>query len=282
MDKQKIQIGLALGGGVARGPAHVGVLSVLEEAGIPIHCVAGTSAGSIVGAAYCAGLTVSQMQELAQNTGWRDVARLAWPKRGFVSFAKMEPWLEGWLGKLDIRDLAIPFAAVVTDLESGEPVVLRAGRLATAVRASCSVPGVVTPVRINGRLYCDGGVSDNLPVSAVRELGADYVIGVDLFAPSGRLRWGPFGLGATALELLVRHAGGGVRQADCLIVPDISEFSYFRFSQSRQFIELGAQAARQALPKILADLKRLGVSLTAPQVQETAAFNGRSHISLNV
>lgn len=252
------RIGLALGGGVARGPAHVGVLAVLEEAGIPIDCVAGTSAGSVVGAAYCAGLPMREMITLAAGANWRMVADPVWPRRGFVSFARMENWLESLIGKVDIQDLSIPFAAVTADLTTGERVILREGRLSTAVRASCSVPGFVTPVEINGRLLCDGGVADNLPVDAVRELGADFVIAVDLFMPGDANRWGPLGRGAAALETLIRTAGGGVRQADCLIVPDISGFSYFRFSQSQQFIELGKAAARRVLPGLVAFLSRAG------------------------
>ncbi len=248
------RIGLALSGGVARGPAHVGVLAVLEEAGIPIDCVAGTSAGSIVGAAYCAGLPMAEMLALATGAGWRNVATPVWPRRGLVSFARMESWLEGVIGVLDIRDLSIPFAAVTADLTTGERVILRQGRLATAIRASCSVPGFVTPVEIDGRLLCDGGVADNLPVDAVREMGADFVIAVDLFMPGDAHRWGPLGMGAAALETLIRTSGGGIRQADCLIMPDISGFSYLRFSQSHAFIELGKAAARRALPGILSRL----------------------------
>jgi NTE family protein len=244
------KIGLALGGGVARGPAHVGVLAVLEQAGIPIDCVAGTSAGAVVGAAYCAGLEIPRLCALTREMSWRVIASLVWPAQGFITFLKMEEWFEELVGELDIRDLAIPFAAVTTDLETGESVILRRGRLATAVRASASVPGIITPVEIDGRLLCDGGVADNLPVDAVRALGADYVIGVDLFAPRKRPRWGPFGAGAAALETLIRRAGGGVDDADCLIVPDIADASFLRFDKGNDFIVKGQKAAAKMLPTI--------------------------------
>ncbi len=257
MLKQEVRIGLALSGGVARGPAHIGVLRVLEQAGIPIHCVAGTSAGSIVGAAYCAGLSVDALEEMALTGGWQNIVRLQWPRHGLVSFAGLEPWLESMIGVLDVRDLALPFTAVATDLESGEPVVLKQGRLAAAVHASCAVPGLVEPVEINGRLLCDGGVSCNLPAKAARQMGADYVIGVDLFVPRDGKRWGPLGAGAAAIETMIRNTGGGVKESDCLIKPDISGFSYFRFSQARQFIAYGEAAAHAALPKIQADLAQL-------------------------
>ncbi len=249
----RFKVGLALSGGVARGPVHIGVLTVLERAGIPIDFVAGVSAGSIIGSAYCAGIEVDQLREISLKTGWREVASLAWSRQGLMSFAKMEPFIEQMVGELDIRDLSIPFATVATDVCKAERVILREGRLATAVRASCSVPGFITPVEMNGRLLCDGGVSDNLPVDAVRQMGADYVIGVDLFVP-GQPRWGLIGMGAIAFQTLVRQAGGGYKDADCLIVPDLSGRTYLHFSRAEEYIALGEAAAETILPKLKHDL----------------------------
>jgi NTE family protein len=254
MSHSRKKVGLALGGGVARGPAHIGVLSVLEAANVPIDCVAGTSAGSVIGAVYCAGLELTQMRALARQMTWRQIASPVWPRRGLVSFERMEPWIEAYLGDLNLEDLPIPMAAVVTDIYTGEPVVLCEGRLATAVRASSSVPGVVEPLEMNGRLLCDGGISSNVPVDAARQLGADYVIGVDLFAPEYDGRGGPLGIGFSAIETLIRNTGSGVAKADCLIVPAISDHSYLRFDQGDAYIALGEAAARQKLPQILADL----------------------------
>ncbi|MCB9420841.1 MAG: patatin-like phospholipase family protein [Ardenticatenaceae bacterium] len=254
MPHTRKKIGLALGGGVARGPAHIGVLSVLEEAHIPIHCVSGTSAGSVIGAVYCAGLELTQMRHLARQMTWQQIANPIWPHQGLVSFKRMEPWIESYLGPLNLEDLPVPMAAVATDVYTGDPVILREGRLATAVRASSSVPGVVEPVEINGRLLCDGGISANVPVEAARQLGADYVIGVDLFAPEYDERGGPLGVGFSAIETLIRNSGGGVKEADCLIVPAIDDHSYLRFAQGDVYIALGEAAARQKLPQILADL----------------------------
>ena len=153
----RLRIGLALSGGVARGPVHVGVLSVLEREGIPIDFVAGTSAGALVGAAYCAGLSMDDLRELSANIGWRHVSRPTWPRYGLVSFAKMEELMENLVGNLDIRDLAIPYAAVVTDLDCGEQVSLHEGRLATAVRASCSVPLGVGTAALQTLIRQSGG-----------------------------------------------------------------------------------------------------------------------------
>ena len=254
MTNTRKKVGLALGGGVARGPAHIGVLSVLEEANIPIDCVSGTSAGSIIGAVYCAGLELSKMQRLARQMSWQQIASPVWPRQGVVSFKRMDPWIEEYLGTLHLEDLPIPMAAVVTDVYTGKPVVLREGRLATAVRASSSVPGVIEPAEINGRLLCDGGISANVPIDAARQLGADYVIGVDLFAPEYDGRGGPLGIGLAAVETLIRNSGSGVDKADCLIVPDINDHSYLRFAQGDTYVALGEAAAREKLPQILADL----------------------------
>ena len=248
------RIGLALSGGVARGAVHVGVFSVLEREGIPIDFVAGTSAGALVGAAYCAGLTTSQLQKLTIQTGWRTLASLRPARQGMISFAKMEPWIIDLIGDVDIRDLAIPFAAVATDVDTGESVVLREGAVATAVRASCSVPGVIAPVRVQGRLLCDGGISDNLPIGVARQMGADYVIAVDLFMPGYMKNFGPLGVGVLAIETLVRKSGGGMTGADCLIQPELAGYSYLNFAKSKEFIEIGEAATEQALPQIRAAL----------------------------
>lgn len=248
------RIGLALGGGAAHGLAHLGALAVLERENIPIHCVAGTSVGAVIGAAYCTGRRAAQLTQIARRTGWRKIASLAWTPQGFVSFAKLERWLIETLGDLDFSDLATPFVAVSTDLESGEPVYLREGPLAPAVRASCSLPGIVTPMRMNGRLLVDGGISDNLPVAAVRAMGADYVIGVDICRPAQRRHLGPLGVGVGAVENLVRRVGGGVVDADCLISPDLGRFSYVRFSKRDELIAKGRAAAEKEMPTIRAAL----------------------------
>ncbi len=248
--RQRIRVGLALGGGAARGLAHIGVLSVLEEAGIPIDAIAGTSAGAMIGAAYCAGVEIPQLLEHAKEGGWWQISRPTWPRHGLLSFEKLEHWITDMIGDVDIRDLKIPFAAVATDIVTGERVILREGPVGKVVRASCSVPGIVAPMEYRGRLLCDGGISDNLPDYAARSLGADYVIGVDVFAPAFRTFLGPAGALLAAVETLVQHAGGGDLDADCLIVPDLVRTSYIRLSKYRDFIEAGEQAAWEMLPTI--------------------------------
>lgn len=256
-EKKRKFVGLALGGGVLRGMAHVGVLSALAEAEIPIDYVAGTSVGAIMGAFFCAGVTTAEMEYIASKMGWRDIARPMWPRRGFVSFAPLEEMVRTLLGDIEFKDLEIPFATVATDLETGKPVVLREGSLAPAVRASSSVPGFVTPHRIGPYLLGDGALSNNLPTSVVREMGADLVIGVDIFHPSFVRGWGPLGLGMTALEILINRAGGGVENADILIQPALAGISYLLFSEREKLMRLGREAADAALPVIQAALAPL-------------------------
>jgi NTE family protein len=250
MNGKRKHVGLALGGGAVRGLAHLGVLMVLAREHIPIDFVAGTSIGSLIGAAYCAGLSIAKLQEIAMRTGWRQVASLTWPSRGFFSFSKLERWIVELLGDVDFADLATPFTAVATDLDSGEPVYLSTGRLAPAIHASCALPGFVVPVQLNGRPLVDGAISDNLPVAAVRAMGAEYVIGVDICRPSMRRRWGALGVGFGAVENLVRRAGGGIVAVDCLISPDIENFSYIRFSQRKALIARGISATEEKLSLI--------------------------------
>jgi NTE family protein len=244
------KIGLALSGGGTRGLVHVGVLSVLIEAGISIDYVAGTSVGSFVGAAFCAGMDVNAMRELALSTSWKLLSRPIVSRNALLSFDLLEKWVERVLGDLDIRDLAIPYAAITADLERGEKVVLRSGPLARAVHASCAIPGIVEPVEVNGRLLCDGGIVDNLPIDIVRDMGADYVIGADIFIPSTYRRMGPLGTGLRTIETMVRHSGGHVGEADCLIAPDISGHAYHRFSKAQEFFRLGEEATRRVLPEL--------------------------------
>jgi NTE family protein len=249
------RVGLALGGGGARGMAHVGVLRVLEQEKIPVDCIAGTSVGSLVGAAYATGLRSDRLMEMALSVRWRNIARPVWPRYGFFSFDKMESFFTGLVGDLTFDDLEIPYAAVTADLATGEQVVLKEGRVAPAVRASCSVPGLVTPVPLNGRLLVDGGIANNLPISVVRQLGADVVIAVGLGVPQGNRPLGPLSIGVAAIEYLVIHAADDPATADVYIpIPVWGIGSLLRMSRRHRHIALGRQAAEQALPAIKAAL----------------------------
>ncbi len=249
------KVGLALAGGGARGMAHVGVIRTLESEGIPIDCIAGTSVGSLVGAAYAAGVQRERLMDMALTLGWLDLARPVWPRTGFISLAKLETYLVDFVGDLSFDDLDMPYAAVASDLTRFEQVVLKEGRVAPAVRASCSIPGIITPVEIDGQLLVDGGVTNNLPISVVRDLGADVVIAVGLGAPPDEHPTGALGIGIAALDSLLLRASDDPATADVHIpIPVRGLGSFVRTSRRHRYIALGRQAAEEALPAIRAAL----------------------------
>jgi len=254
-DRYSPKIGLALGGGITRVLAHVGAIEVLTLAGIQPDLVVGASAGSLVGAAFAAGMPIEELIELAMSIKWLDIGSLTLDRQGFVSFHRLEKKLVELVGDLDFEDMAIPFAAVAVDLENGTKALLNQGRVARAVRASCSVPGFIVPANIDGRMLADGGVVESVPVASARELGADYVIGVDLHTSKFSWKTGMLMAGFSALEMLFRQAGGGVESADTLIVPDLTGCGYIRFHNRTVAIERGREAARALLPKIMHDLQ---------------------------
>lgn len=245
-----MRIGLALSGGAVRGLAHLGVMRALSDADVAIDCIAGCSAGSVLGSMYCAGLSLDQIQAYIPHIKWRRIAALARSRDGLLTFEKLERLMIMLLGDIEFRDLKIPFAVTAMDADTGERLIIRKGRLAPAIRASCSVPGFVTPTEVDGRLLADGGVVDNLPVDAALALGADYVIGVDVFEPFYLRDRGMLGKGLTTVETLVRNAGGGVQQADFLITPKTAGRTYVHFSQYEALISLGQQAAQESLPEL--------------------------------
>ncbi len=251
------RVGLALGGGVARGLAHIGVLEILIREGIPIHHVAGTSAGAIIGAAYCAGISIQKLKELSLSMKWQKLASLTFPLHGAFKFDRMEKWLINQAGDLNFEDLKTPFAVVAIDMENDCLVTLNKGRIAPAIHASCTVPGFAAPVRIDGRLLADGTLLNSVPVSTARAMGASYVIGVDILTPKLRRGMGAIGYGLTGLEMMVRHAGRGVEDADCTISPALAGKSYLRFSKGQELIELGQKAAEAKIAEIKAALNLL-------------------------
>ncbi|RCX07338.1 patatin-like phospholipase family protein [Extensimonas vulgaris] len=176
------RVGVALGSGSARGLAHIGVLRALQEAGIAVDCVAGTSMGAVVGAVYASG-KIERMAERLRNLDWAGIVALldpVFPRSGLIDGQRVAEFVRAHVPGALIEDLALPFAAVATDWETGAEVVARSGELTEAVRASIAVPGIVTPVRSNGRLLVDGGLVNPVPVSVARALGAEVVIAVDL------------------------------------------------------------------------------------------------------
>ncbi|MBU0678996.1 MAG: patatin-like phospholipase family protein [Verrucomicrobia bacterium] len=177
------KVGLALGAGAARGWAHLGVIDALEDAGVRVDCIAGTSIGALVGGVYSFGAH-QDLAELALSLNWRDViyyfSDLSFSRSGLVDGKKVVDFIGRHMKAADIKDMPIPFAAVATDINTGTEVVMRKGDALAAIRASISLPGIFTPVQIDGRMLVDGGLVNPVPVSVLRQMGADYIIAVDV------------------------------------------------------------------------------------------------------
>jgi NTE family protein len=193
-----IRIGLALGGGAARGFAHIGVIKVLEAQGIVPDLIAGTSAGSVVGALYAAGLDGFELQKVGMELDEATLADWSFPSRGLFKGEALQDFVNRQVRQKPLERLGKPFAAVATDLKSGEMVAFRTGNTGMAVRASSAVPGIFKPVAIREREYVDGGLTSPVPVRAVKAMGADFVIAVDV---GSKPQWGK---SDSTLDLLLR------------------------------------------------------------------------------
>jgi NTE family protein len=250
------RLGLALGGGSARGFAHIGVLKSLEQAGIRPDTVAGTSAGSLIGAFWSAGYSAWQMEDLALRTREVDLADLSpGSRRGLMAGDALARFVNDTLKGARIEDLKTRFGAVATDLRNGELVLLRSGSVADAVRASCSIPGVFVPREVGGRELVDGGLVSPLPVRSARLLGADVVLAVDVAAkPSRSSVPGMYEIIMQSFEIMGRAlADQEATAAQLVIRPLTANFASSDFNQRKELIQAGYEAGQLALPA----LKRL-------------------------
>lgn len=256
--KSKAKVGLALGGGFARGAAHIGVLQALSAHKIPIHFVAGTSAGSLVGAMYCAGLDPWLMERAAERMNWRALVRLKLRRDGLLDAGGLERFMLGSVGDLQFSDLKLPLIATATDLPTGQEVLLSSGRLATAVRASCAFPGIFLPVRLGKHTLVDGGLTHPVPAVVARRMGADFVIAVELGRPGAETK-APRNLlhiMLYSLALVQRpQINLALQEADVVIQPDLSEFSVIELDRVSDMVRIGREAAEEMVPRIKEALK---------------------------
>ena len=178
---QRKKVGLVLGGGVARGIAHIGVLKVLHAYKVPIDYIVGTSSGGLVGAAYAAGMDVALIEQVALHIRWNDLLKFNMFRPGFaISGEVIEDFVTKYIGEKNFSDLKIPFAAVATEIQTGEAVVINDGKISKALAASCAFPGFFAPAEMGGKFLIDGGIAANVPVDIMRKLGADFVIASDV------------------------------------------------------------------------------------------------------
>jgi len=250
------RIGLALSGGAARGNAHVGVLRAFAENNIRIDCVAGTSAGSIVGGALAAGMPLDDIEEFGRKLRWRDIGRVTMSRLGIQSNERLEQYLRAHLPVCRFEDLQMPFAAVATELKTGAAVVMRDhGDVPFAIRASCAIPGWYVPVTDeNGRQLVDGGLVAVIPSTVARSLGADIVIAVDVNG-AGATFIGPSSsvIGVLFQSMLVVQKTAShyqLQSSDLVIQPKVSNIRWDEIGRADELIAAGYEAGLESIPRI--------------------------------
>jgi NTE family protein len=247
------KVGLALGGGFARGLAHIGVLKVLEEEKIPIDFIAGTSVGSVIGAAYASGISAKELEEVAALVRFKDFSRWTFSRFGLFSNDKMAVFLRKILRCKTFEELRIPLAIAATDIVTGEPAVFTQGDLVDPVRASCAYPGMFQPVKIGNRLLVDGLLAHAVPATPLRDMGADRVISVYLAAhwvkPGGPRHVFDV-IGQCFSIAQARMCGPWQAASDIILQPDIGEFAYDDFVRAPELIRTGEEATRAIMPTI--------------------------------
>jgi NTE family protein len=245
-----MNIGLALSGGAARGIAHIGVLQYLEERGVKPCCIAGTSAGSIVGALYCSGKSVEELIHIASVMSWKDLVRISIPRKGLIKSSLLHKTLEEYIGNITFEELEIPLVINAVDLLEGEEVLFREGPVIDAVTASCSIPGIFSPYRWKQRLLVDGGLLDNVPSAHMGQKDVDYVIAVNVTAQRP-LKKEPENIFEVLVQsyyiLLHQRDIPAYKHADALIEPNLGDFSFWDTGKNRQLIREGYKAAAATL-----------------------------------
>lgn len=254
--KERPRVGLALAGGFARGIAHIGVLRVLREAGIPIDCVAGTSVGALIAVGYCAGAPLEEMAKVGAATSFADFGRWTPSWLGLATNQRMEKYFSRFTAVKTFEELHTPLAIATTDINAGVSVYYSHGPLAPALRASCAYPGLFVPIQYDGRTLVDGFLTAPVPVEGTLLLGADIVIAVYLEAGMVEQPRTFTDILSRAFNILQRHTDLTWRtQADIIIEPDVKPFVWDEFSKTPEMIAAGEAAARAALPQIRALLR---------------------------
>jgi NTE family protein len=250
------KIALVLGGGAARGFAHVGVIRALEQEKIPIDMIVGTSVGSLIGAIYANDVNSFELEWTAFTLGKDDLFDYgifsAITGMGLAKGDKLEEFVRTKISTANIEDLKLPFAAVATDLNRGTRVVLDKGSVARAVRASSAIPGVFNPVEFQGRLLVDGGLMDNIPIDVARERGADIVIAVDI--SENVVNFNITNIVDVVLQsvniMFDENCKNKKKDADVLIAPAVGDVGMMDFTQKKRCMQAGIEAAQKAMPEI--------------------------------
>ncbi|WP_017186901.1 patatin-like phospholipase family protein [Alkalibacillus haloalkaliphilus] len=251
------KIGLALGSGGARGFSHLGVIKVFEEHNIPIDYIAGSSMGALVGSFYGAGQKVSDLYNLALSFRRKYFMDITVPKMGLIQGERIKSYIRMFTYNKKLEQFNIPVAVVATDVHNGERVIFREGDAATAVRASISIPGVFVPERVGGRLLIDGGVTDRVPISVVREMGADIIIAVDCskFEENTDIH-SIYDIIMQSIDIMQDDMTSHlVMDADFVLRPEVYQFSSRNYSNVGEIIAKGEQEAEKHIKSIKRAMK---------------------------
>ncbi len=255
---KKLKIGLALGGGGARGLSHIGILKVFEENGIKIDYIAGTSIGAMIGAFYAYSENAKEIENLALQTNWKKVVSLIDPSihQGILNGDKVKKYIKNFIGKnTKFSDLKIPFSAVATNLKTGKPVVLKKGNVASAVRASISFPLIFRPVKLKGKILSDGGLCMPIPVEVVKNMGADFVIAVNLDGDYKTLnksnQFGFTQIADSSINILKYYlANSNAKYADFVFIPKVGRFGLSQFLRAKEIIKEGEKTAKNQIKSL--------------------------------
>ena len=251
--KGRPRVGLALAGGFARGIAHIGVLRVLHEAGIPIDCVAGTSVGALIGTAYCAGVSCDEMQSAGLATSFTDFGRWTPSWLGLATNQRLEKYVARMTSMRTFEELKTPLAISTSDINEGVTVYYTSGPILPPLRASCAYPALFVPIQYDGRTLVDGFLTSPVPVEGAALLGADVVIAVYLEAGSEGTPRTLVEVISRSFNIIQKHADIAWRQqADLIIEPDVHPYAWDDFSKTPELVRAGEEAAMKVLPEIRA------------------------------
>lgn len=270
MDKNKKisrpKVGLALSGGSALGLAHIGVIKALRKHRVPIDFISGTSAGAIAAAALAFDIPLKTMVELTKNLSWANMSKFGYSRMGLNSNKPVGELIEKMLGDAKIEDAKIPLAIIATDIDTGKKIVFQKGNVADAVMASTCLPGYYVPVNIEGKKLVDGGLVENLPLSPLRQMGAEVVIGVDLE------RWKKIKEAKNVLNVITNSYSTLIRpqsyffqqQSDVLIEPHLEKFTSSDFDKTDELLKVGYDAVECRITKIKKLLRRKEKMIVLP------------------
>ncbi|MFW6305942.1 MAG: patatin-like phospholipase family protein [Bacillota bacterium] len=252
VERGRGKIGLALGSGAARGLAHIPVIETLENNGIRIDMIAGTSIGSLIGGVYATGVPIKYIKEIAKELNWDQITDITFPRKGLIKGDKLLAFLEVITQNKNIEDLKIPFRAIACDIENNRHITLNEGSVAKAIRASISIPGIYVPFFHQGKLLIDGGVLDPVPVSTLRKMGADIVIAVDVGVKNAHYKANNiFDILFSTFDIIQQEIDKyRSLDADIIIRPDLGDYNSFDLESYEKCFSAGYDAVNSVMPKI--------------------------------